>query len=150
MHRTVRIAGRGWLAALVLFLPLVAGAGGRADLPAGDGVPSGTVAFFSLDDPAGGCPPGWARADAVAGRLVVGVTAAEDVGVAIGVPLADQEDRTHLHPYAAEVTLPSRNIAGANGGNGQGAGSGEHGVAADTDAGTSGLPFVQLLVCEKP
>ncbi len=128
-----------------------AGAGSPAPAPraAGDGVPSGTVAFFSVDEGVG-CPDDWVPAVAAAGRLVLGVTAPDAVGVLVGLPLAAEEDRTHAHPYTSAIELATKNIAGANGGNNSGAQSGTHAITETTLAATSGLPFTQLLMCEKP
>ncbi len=117
-------------------------------MPPGDGAPPGTVAFFETGD-GGVCPPGWVPATYATGRLVAGVTTSDQVGVTVGTPLADQEDRTHKHVYTGQVTLPYKSISAANGGNAQGAATGTYPVADMTDEAPSGLPFVQLLACEK-
>ncbi len=140
---------RGIRVLAVLGLGALPGRLATAETPGDDGVPSGTVAFFSFDGSGGNCPAGWVPAAQVQGRMVVGTTEAADVGVLVGAPLADQEDRAHVHAYQGTVQLPSRNVAGANGGNNQGAQSGDHALMGTSDASTSGLPFVQLLVCEK-
>lgn len=116
--------------------------GGTGD----DGVPRGAVAFFTAGT---ACPMGWSPADAVAGRMVVGVTDPARVGHTVGTPLGDREDRTHTHPVRAGLTLTPRNIAGADGPNRQGAASGAQTVTGTTAAGASGLPFVQLRACVK-
>lgn len=112
-----------------------------------DGVPAGTVAFF------GGlsaCPTGWAPATEVEGRLVVGVSEPAAVGQVVGTPLGDREDRTHSHATLdGQVLLPVRNIAGANGGNAQGARSGMHRTTGSAGAAPSGLPFVQVRACAR-
>ena len=46
------------------------------------------------------------------GRLIVGVTAADAVGKAVGKALADQEDRTHVHAFSGKVELPYKSISG--------------------------------------
>jgi hypothetical protein len=148
MKSAARAWGRRGLL-LVPFLCLTFGTKATADTPVDDGVPSGTVAFFSFEGTGGNCPAGWAAATSVQGRLVVGVTEPDQVGLLVGTPLTDQEDRTHIHPYEATVHLPSKNIAGADGGNHNGAQSGDHAVAGSSENASSGLPFVQLLVCEK-
>jgi hypothetical protein len=135
------------LVAMVLCLAL--GKRATAETPVEDGVPKGTVAFFSFDGTGGNCPAGWVAATQVQGRMVVGVTEPDQVGVLVGTPLTDQEDRTHIHPFEGTVHLPSKNIAGADGGNHNGAQSGDHVVSGNSENAGSGLPFVQLLVCEK-
>jgi hypothetical protein len=134
---------------LLVLVCLVLAPRAVAETQPDDGVPSGTVAFFSFDGTGGNCPAGWVPATQAQGRLIVGVTEPDQVGLLVGTPLADQEDRTHAHSYESVVTLPARNIAGADGGNQQGAQSGDHPVAGTTAAVPTGLPFQQLLVCEK-
>lgn len=111
-----------------------------------DGVPAGTIAFFN--DRAA-CPAGWSLANEVEGRLVVGVTEPTSVGQLVGRPLGDRENRTHTHTVTGMVTLTPRNIAGANGGNTQGARAGEYRVTGTASAAPSGLPFVQVRACVK-
>jgi hypothetical protein len=137
----------GALVAMVLCSAL--GTRATAETPVDDGVPAGTIAFFSFDGTGGNCPAGWVPAAEVRGRMVVGTGEPDQVGVLVGTPLTDQEDRTHIHPYEGTVHLPSRNIAGADGGNRNGAQSGDHVVSGNSENASSGLPFVQLLVCEK-
>jgi hypothetical protein len=117
------------------------------DGPPDDGAPHGMVSFFAGRAT---CPPGWMAATQVEGRMVVGVTAALQVGTAIGAPLGDQEDRPHRHVYAKKVTLGPKAIAAADGSNGQGAQAGDYPVMGSTETATSGLPFIQLVACEKP
>jgi hypothetical protein len=135
------------LAGIVLCVAF--GTRATAETPVADGVPSGTVAFFSFDGTGGNCPAGWVAAADVQGRMVVGTDAPDQVGVLVGTPLADQEDRTHIHPYEGTVSLPSKTVTGADGGNHNGAQSGDHVVSGNSENSGSGLPFVQLLVCEK-
>jgi hypothetical protein len=113
--------------------------------PGDDGVPAGTVAFFGSG---ASCPLGWAPAPN-AGRMIVGVTDPAAVGRTVNTPLADREDRTHTHGFAGSITLATRSIAGANGGNTQGARAGAHAVTGTTLGATSGLPFIQLRACVK-
>src|SRR5262245_16731655 len=120
------------ISAAALFLPTAALGG-----PGDDGIPRGMLAFFAGD--VAGCPAGWQPADYAAGRLVVGVTDASGVGVTVGTPLADQEDRAHAHPYSGSVTLASLSIAGADGSNNQGAQSGTTRWTDVTASAPSGL-----------
>jgi hypothetical protein len=133
---------------------------GRAqgdDVTEGDGVPTGMVAFFldgtnGLDgdgDAPAACPRGWAPAAEAAGRLIVPVTGTTEVGVAVGSPLMDQEDRKHAHPFSAQLVLPAKPITGADGGNRSGAQAGPVMWTGTTEPAASSLPFIQLLACEK-
>lgn len=115
--------------------------------PRGDGVLPGTVAFFGSDITA--CPEGWAEADYATGRLVVGVIDEPAVGKVVGKPLANQEDRTHAHAFSAAVDLAYKPVAAGDGANNQGAKSGSYEVMGATEPSPTGLPFIQLLVCEK-
>jgi hypothetical protein len=124
---------------------LVAIAGPAEGGPMDDGVPSGTIAFFA----GGACPAGWQTATTVQGRLVVGVVDGANVGVTVGVPLTDQEDRQHQHTYATSVTLASDNIAAADGSTDNGAAAQLYLIAGTTDMAATGLPFVQVQPCVK-
>ncbi len=115
------------------------------DAPPDDGVPRGAVAFFA----GAACPTGWAPSEDAKGRLIVGATDEADVGVKVGTPLADREDRTHAHGYSGMVSLKVKNIAGADGANDNGAQSGPYAVTGMTAESPSGLGFVQVLVCVK-
>jgi hypothetical protein len=146
-----RALPRALLALTALALCAVVLLGGRpaaGDGGGDDGVPSGTVAFFAGDP--GGCPTGWVPADVTGGRIVVGATAGEDVAHTVGTPLGDLEDRTHVHAFHGNVSVPARNVAAADGSNNSGAQAGTYAIAGDTMPAKSGLPFVQLVACEKP
>lgn len=109
-------------------------------------VPSGMIAFFG----GGACPPGWVAADEVEGRLVVGVTEPSEVGVMVGAPLADREDRGHFHTLAANVTLSSKDVVAFDGSNDDGAAARTYVASGAAAAQTSGLPFVQVRACARP
>jgi hypothetical protein len=113
-----------------------------------DGIPSGTVAFFA----GASCPPGWNRPDYAKGRMVVAVVDGGNVGVTVGTPLADRENRVHQHDYSVSVPLPSpaAGLVGASGGSIPGAQAQTYTVTGQSDPAPSDLPFVQLLACEKP
>jgi hypothetical protein len=110
-----------------------------------DGVPSGMVAHVT----GGVCPPGWVPASNVEGRIVVAVADGKDVGVQVGTPLGDQEDRTHTHTYKGDIELPSKSVSGADGPNLEGAQAQTYSISGTTSAGPSGLPFVQVTACVK-
>jgi hypothetical protein len=117
----------------------------RGDTPADDEVPSGAVAFFG----GGACPEGWAPADEVEGRPVVGVTEGANVGVTVGAPLGDREDRTHEHPFSGNVALSGKGAFATDGSNNDGAAARSYVVKGATSAKTSGLAFVQVQACAK-
>jgi hypothetical protein len=128
------------LAACATLLP--ARAEGQA---ADDGVPTGMVAFFT----AASCPTGWSAASYANGRLVVGVNLAAQVGKTVGNPLADKEDRAHTHPFTVQLTTTVHSISAADGSNNQGAAAQMYSWSDATASSTTGLPFIQLLACEK-
>lgn len=132
-------------------LPLVAAAtllsGGRATGadPTDDGIPAGAVAFFLTS---GACPTGWSAAPSAEGRLLIGTQAGKDVGVQVGAALMPEEDRVHVHSYYTQVSLPYKSISAADGGNNQAAAAGTLSIPALTAPAATGLPFIQLVVCE--
>jgi hypothetical protein len=124
-----------------------AGHGGSGgSVPSGDAVPPGAVSFFRP----GTCPEGWTPFDAAAGRFLVPTVGNAAGGTPYGIPLASGEDRTHTHDVTGAMTLPPVSFAGI-------AGEANHGVAVagpatlatTSDPVSSGLPYVQLLVCKK-
>jgi hypothetical protein len=82
-----------------------------------DGVPAGMVAYIS----GGLCPTGWTPASNVEGRITIAVSDGKDLGVQVGTPLGDQEDRNHTHSYAGELELPAKSISASDGPNQEGA-----------------------------
>jgi len=115
--------------------------------PAGpDLSPAGMVAFFpGLSS----CPTGWVAATSVEGRMIVGTTTAANIGGTVGSALGDLEDRTHAHGFVASTSIPAKNIAGSDGGNNQGAASGNQVISGSANAAPSNLPFVQFLACAR-
>jgi hypothetical protein len=103
------------------------------------------VAYIS----GGACPVGWIPASNVEGRIIIAVSDGKDVGVQVGIPLGDQEDRQHAHGYKGEMVLPSKSIAATNGANLEGAKAQSYSISGTTNAGPSGLPFVQVTTCVK-
>jgi hypothetical protein len=127
-------------------LSLIGGGRAQGGDPLDDGAPSGTVAFFS----GSACPPGWKPADDLPGRIPVAVIDPMAVGVKVGKPLGDAEDRAHGHPFGASLTLADKSLAAADGGNQSGAAAGMYMVSGSTDPAPTGLPFIQVLACAKP
>ncbi len=146
-------SGRPWLrraalagaATLALIALTSRGASGDPGEPGDDGVPWGTMAYFT----GGACPVGWVPADNVEGRLVVAVGDGANTGIQVGAPLGDREDRAHAHDYAGEVTLADKAIAGADGSNQQGAEKKAYPLTGTTQPAGSGFGFVQVQACVK-
>ena len=97
------------------------------------------------------CPTGWIEPPNAAGRLVVGVPPGHEVGGTVGLPLGEQENRKHLHPFTAEFRVPAKAIEGSGDLNRCCANYGTRAVLGEPTTGesTSNLPFIQLLLCEK-
>lgn len=111
-----------------------------------DGAPSGMVAFVG----GGVCPPGWVHVSDLEGRAIVGTVTKEDVGITVGTPLGDREDRLHRHDYTAEIMLTAKGIGSPNGVNMSGAAAMTYPVVGMTAEKSGGLPFYQMEGCIKP
>ena len=133
--RVLAFTGLGLGAWLTFSVAL--GTQAHSDPIADDGVPSGTIAYFS----GGACPAGWQTATAVQGRLVLAVADGSKVGTQVGTPLGDQEDRQHQHTYAGSEALGS-------GGPSDGAAR-RYTMAGTTETVSTSLPFVQVQPCVK-
>jgi len=116
-----------------------------ASEPGADAAPPGIVLMSSEAT----CPEGWEPFEAAGGRLMVGA-AGGDVGVVVGTPLGDREDRTHQHEVTLGLTLAAKSVSAADGSNDSGAASGAQTATLRTDAVSSGLAFRQMLMCKKP
>lgn len=114
--------------------------------PLGDSLPTGAVMFFT----GASCPGGWSPFDDAAGRAIAATTGDSGAGATRGAPLTDGEDRAHTHDLTARFTLPAVSYVGIVGpaNNGVGA-AGDVVLRGATGAASSGLPYVQLLVCRK-
>ena len=115
-----------------------------------DSTPPGMVAFFMTET----CPAGWVIPENVPGRLIVGVTDGVAVGKTVNSPMASMTVPEHQHKFKTTVTLSSKKIALANGGNRQGARHGKYPVEGTTDSSAKNpsimnLPFIQLTICQK-
>jgi len=105
--------------------------------------PAGFSTFFFSQH----CPDGWYPLVTAQGRLIVSVADASHAGITVNFPLNDQEDRIHRHSYSTSLNLRSKSVAAINCCNNQGACNGDYHIDSTTDPGTSGYPFVQLLLC---
>lgn len=112
-----------------------------------DTTPAGMVAFFSPTTTA--CPGGWIAQDAARGRLILGVIDGSKVGLTYGVPMADRTPPAHSHTYSAKVKMGSKSLQANKGGNKDGAKAKTYDINRSTDTATLGLPFYQLVVCQK-
>ncbi|MCC6623127.1 MAG: hypothetical protein IT385_17850 [Deltaproteobacteria bacterium] len=116
-----------------------------APAPEPDAAPPGMVLWAE----GAACPAGWSPLEAARGRLLVGAALGGDVGLTVGAPLADREDRTHTHPVTTSTTLARKNIAAANGPNQSGAAFGTVSATLPSAPAASGLRFLQRLACRK-
>ena len=123
-----------------------ADASADAATPAGDSLPTFAISLFNRKS----CPPGWEPLAAAAGRTLIPTPGASAPGTTSGEPLGDGEDRKHTHGLPVTLNLPSVNYAGV-------VGEANHGVARASsvpmtvvgEKASAGLPYVQLLVCQK-
>lgn len=112
----------------------------------GDSLPTGAISLFNRK----GCPAGWEPLGAAAGRTLIPTTGDSKPGATRGQPLEDGEDRKHSHTLPVTLNLPAVTYAGV-------VGEANHGVARASsapmtvvgDKASTGLPYVQLLVCQK-
>jgi hypothetical protein len=111
-----------------------------------DGAPARMVTFFN----AAACPPGWNPVSIASGRLLLASTDPAKVGVNVNPPLGNLEDRTHKHGYSGTVALNYKSIsAGDSCCNPSAAHARDNPFSGTTNNAPSGLPFVQLLICER-
>lgn len=120
-----------------------AGGGGNGD--GTDSYPTDTVSFFTGN----ACPTGWEPYAAGAGRTIVPTLGPGAGGATRGTPLTTGEDRTHTHVASPQVTLGSVSYALATGSGLNVGAAGPVIMNGSTNAASSGLPYVQLLVCRK-
>jgi hypothetical protein len=109
----------------------------------------------------------WTVIPDVSGRLIASVTQPSYGGLVVNDPLADQEDRQHIHNYTASVRLPYHHVAALSHDNYDGAAEGlfvsdewaipslmvwcdRHTADGVTLSSTSDLPFAQLVLCTAP
>jgi|EndMetStandDraft_8_1072994.scaffolds.fasta_scaffold63526_3 hypothetical protein len=116
-----------------------------ASYPAAAQMPSGMLFFM----PGNTCPQGSSRAANTNGRMLLVANDPGAIGRTYGDPLKDQEDRQHAHDDTMTVSLSMKSISGTSSCcNGQATSKGNHTATGKTKAAKSGLPFVQLLVCQ--
>jgi hypothetical protein len=122
--------------------------GGSPDggMPVGDSLPPSAVSFFQ----GSACPAGWVPYTLGDGFFLVPTVATAPGGLPHGSALASGEDRTHTHGIAASFPLGSTSYVGISGGGNGGVGPDSTVMLSTTSAAAStGLPYIQLLVCRK-
>jgi hypothetical protein len=113
--------------------------------PPGDSLPRDAVSFFRRDT----CPVGWVPLGTAVGRFLVPTLGSVGGGTFAGTPLASGEDRQHSHTFQASVTPRTTSFAGLSGSNTNIAQAGAVAIDGTMQPASSGLPYVQLLACQK-
>jgi hypothetical protein len=126
----------------------------RKNVPAVPGpapLPSRLQMFFDMAS----CPEGWVQTAANQGRFIVGLPqgAPQDVSFG-GPPISSTLDagidvRTHAHSNTATLTTTSHGIALLGGSNDGYGANGTYMSTMDTEEDDTGLPYLELLSCEK-
>jgi hypothetical protein len=111
----------------------------------GDGLPTGTVAWFDRD----ACPGGWSLYAQALGRTV---TPAGQLapGTTFGAALSSGEEPVHTHSVSVDVSTSSVSYVGIGGCcNGGTTPQTTVNVSGTAEPASTGLPYVQLLPCQK-
>ncbi|GJL68769.1 MAG: hypothetical protein NPIRA06_14040 [Nitrospirales bacterium] len=120
----------------------------KSDEPPGPGdIPGGVLMFTAGLD----CPSGWSQPAATQGRFMVGLPEGGS-GLATfgGDSLAPHEDRTHAHSFSDSFTPGSKSLAQAPWWKAWGYGhSGAPKYTGESGTAPTGLPYMQILQCEK-
>lgn len=111
-----------------------------------DGAPSGMVTFVG----GGVCPPGWVHASELEGRTIVGTLTSERLGIDVGTPFTDREERVHDHHYTGSVVLDPKEVGVPIGLNGTVAAAGTYPIEGMAEESGGQLPFFQMEACIKP
>lgn len=112
----------------------------------GDSLPAGAISFFNLKQ----CPDGWAPLTQADGLLTVPLVEGAGNGGISGTALVAGAQPKHKHGIAASIHLPSTNFVGIAGCcNEHLADSGTKNWSGTTDESTTGLPYVELMLCMK-
>jgi hypothetical protein len=111
-----------------------------------DALPTGTISYFNLAS----CPTGWDSLTMANGRFLVPVSPNAGIAATVGDPLASKEDRTHVHPFSSSIDVNSCSYILVGGCCNKDLGaSGTRTFSGTTAATSTGLPYVQLLLCMK-
>jgi hypothetical protein len=120
-----------------------------AVVAAGDALPPGAILFYKQI----ACPVGWSVYGPARGRFIVPTAGNVDGGIGgtVGTPLSNAgDDPSHDHSLDGGIALDSTSYVGIGG-------EANHGVARDgqpalmlsATPSSTGLPYVQLLICQK-
>ncbi len=138
MNRSALFKPTGlFLAVTVIFTPALAA-------QSTDALPTGAILFFDLTD----CPDGWELFDDGAGRFVLPLPSGGVNGTLYGQALADMEDRQHDHGFSKNFKPKEQSYAAAGGGTNL-AKRKKYKIKGTTGDSSSGVPYIQYLVCEK-
>jgi hypothetical protein len=111
-----------------------------------DPYPYQAITFFNTQS----CPSGWQTHDLLNGRFIVPVMQNGGIGQTVGTPLTSGEDRQHQHSFASSISLNGVEYIGAASCCNQDLSSdGTMNFSGTTASVSSGIPYVQLLVCMK-
>jgi hypothetical protein len=111
-----------------------------------DPYPYGAISFFN----GANCPPGWATFSLAAGRLIVPIMQNSGLGGTVGTPLTSGQDVTHTHPFSSSLSMASTDFIGIPGCcNNDVTSDGTKTFSGTSDASSSNVPYIQLLVCMK-
>jgi len=119
-----------------------------------DAYPQGTIAFFNLQ----ACPTGWQPAQSTSSAALNGyflVPFAPPVnplllGTTVNSAMGNGEVRTHTHTFSSSIDLSEVKYVGIVGCcNDDTSNDGTMSFSSTTGAADSGMPYVQLLLCQK-
>ncbi|WNM61344.1 hypothetical protein [Candidatus Nitrospira neomarina] len=120
----------------------------KSNEPPGSGdIPTGVLMFTAGLD----CPSGWTQPAATQGRFMVGLPAGGSPFATFGGdPLAPHENRTHAHSFSGSFTPGSKSLIQFMIWKAWGYGhSGTQNYSGVSGTASTGLPYMQILQCEK-
>jgi hypothetical protein len=119
----------------------------KTEGPDSGDIPSGVLIFTAGLD----CPSGWSQPAATQGRFMVGLPpGGSPLAIFGGDPLAPHEDRTHAHSFSDSFTPDSKSLSQAPWWKAWGYGhSGAQTYSGESGTASTGLPYMQILQCEK-
>ncbi len=139
---------------IVCFIIVLGGLAAARPARAADGYPLGAIAYFDLSS----CPSGWSAAIGANGTSLNGFTLVPfasplpsgTLGTTVNHALNNGENRGHRHAFFGSINLTSVSFAGAAGdGNDYPAADGSQSFVGQTEAASTNLPYLQLLLCQK-
>jgi len=106
--------------------------------------PNGAIMFFDDEE----CPAGWSTYGAAEGRAVVALPNGGEAGATVESALDDGEDREHSHDFSGSITVPQQSTSAAGGSNSGPGHKGTYSFSGTTSSESSGVPYIQQLVCQ--